>query len=130
MLSKTEILATVDTIASQRLFVDRKWFVDPKTASSLYTAIGELGLIEPAPNNGTKLTTLGKELNIDLQVVFMGLWDPWDAIGILKDQNLVTENEVGALYDLLEADERHYEPLLRARVQQAYRDYHKAKRLH
>ena len=77
MLSKTEILATVDTIASQRLFVDQKWFVDPKTANSLHSTIKELGLIEPAPNNGTKLTTLGTELNIDLQEVFMGLWEPW-----------------------------------------------------
>jgi hypothetical protein len=74
-------------------------------------------------------TSLGKEFNIDLQQVFMGLWDPWDAVHVLLGHHLIGEDEADALFDLLE-NEINYEPTFRTRVQQAYRDYYKATTLH
>jgi hypothetical protein len=131
MLNKTEILSRVDTIASKRLFVDGKWLADNKTvAIALNKILKEFGLVETLPNGDETSTKLGKELDAELQLVFMGVFEPWDAISVLQDQNLITENEVEDLSDLLETDECHYEPLLRARVQQAYRDYHHAERVH
>jgi len=132
MLNKTEILTTVDAIATRRLFGDSRWLVDgPITASALSRTLQTLGLQEPLPNGADyKNTSLGRELNIDLQEVFMGLWEPWDAVHILNDHHLVADDEVDMLFDLLEMDEKRYEPILRARVQQAYRDFHKATLLH
>ena len=75
-----------------------------------------------------KYTNLAKELDIDLQQLFMGLWDPCEAPWVLEEHKLVDESECEALFDLMETDE--YEATLRARVQQAYRDYHKVMRVH
>jgi hypothetical protein len=132
MISKTDVVAKVDEIASRRLFSEPKWLVDgPITANALDRTLQTLGLVEPlSGRTGYQNTNLGKELNIDLQEVFMGLFDPWDAVGILEDHNLVSDDEADTLYSLLEMDEKHYEPILRRRVQQAYRDYHGAIRLH
>jgi hypothetical protein len=131
MISRTDIVATVDEIASRRLFSEPKWLVEgPITANALDRTLQTLGLAEPLPGGGSRHTNLGKELNIDLQEVFMGLIDPWDAVHILEDNNLVSDDEVDSLFDLLEMDEKHYEAILRTRVQQAYRDHHGAKHLH
>ena len=132
MISKTEVVARVDEIASRRLFSDPKWLVDgPIAANVLDRTLQKLGLVEPlSGGTGYQNTNLGRELNIDLQLVFMGLFEPWDAIHILEDHNLVSDDEIDTLFDLLEMGEQHYEHILRARVQQAYRDYFGATRLH
>jgi hypothetical protein len=132
MINRTEILATVDAIATSRLFGRGKWLVgNPRTATALNEMLQTLGLEELLPDGiSSRCTSLGKELNSDLQQVFMGLWEPWDAVHVLKDYDLVAEDEVDTLLDLLEIGEKYYEPLLRARVQQAYRDYYKATLLH
>jgi len=127
MISRTEILTTVDAIASKRLFVDRTWLVDRETSIALNTTLKKLGLIELLPDGG-RYTNLGKELDIDLQELFMGLWEPCEAPWVLEDHKLLDESECDALFDLMETDE--YEAKLRARVQQAYRDYHKVTRVH
>jgi hypothetical protein len=129
MLSRAEILTTVDTIASNRLFVDPTWLVDPETSIALTRTLEKLGLIELLPDRVTmKYTNLGKELNIDLQQLFMGQWEPWEAPWVLEEHKLLDETECEALFDLMETDE--YEAELRAHVQQAYRDYHRVMRVH
>jgi hypothetical protein len=131
MLNKTEILTTVDAIATRRLFGQEKWLVDsPITASALMKTLQTLGLEEHLPNGSIRCTNLGKEFNIDLQQVFMGLFEPWDAVHVLVDHHLIAEDEADMLFDLLEMDEKKYEPILRARVQQAYRDYYRATTVH
>ena len=60
----------------------------------------------------------------------MGLWEPWDAIEVLNDHNLVSDSEIDSLFDTLEMGQEHFEPILRARVQQAYRDYYRTTRPH
>jgi hypothetical protein len=129
MLSRTEILATADTIASKRLFVDRTWLVDRETSIDLDRTLEKLGLIEFLPDGVTmRNTKLGNELDIDLQQLFMGQWEPCEAPWVLEDHKLVDASECEALFDLMETDA--YEAKLRARVQQAYRDYHKVMRVH
>jgi hypothetical protein len=130
MLSKAQIMTTVDSLATRRLFTAEKWLSDcPITAGALTATLETLGLVEQLPNGG-RSTSLGKEINIDLQAVFMGLWTPWSAVEILRNQNLVDEDEADELLDLLETDEEDYEPVLRARVQKAYCDYYGSAALH
>ena len=129
MLNKTEILGTVDTIASKRLFVDRKWLVDRETSIALNRTLEKLGLIEFLQDGVTmRYTKLGNELDIALQELFMGQWDPCDAVWVLEDRQLLDDSERDALVDLMETDE--YETQLRARVQDAYRTYHNVMHVH
>ena len=129
MLNRTKILTTVDTIASKRLFVDRTWLVDRETSIALDRTLKKLGLIDILPDGVTvRNTNLGNELNIDLQQLFMGQREPCDAPWVLEKHKLLDESECGALFDLMETDD--YEAGFRARVQQAYRDYHKVMRFH
>lgn len=132
MFNKTDVLATIDTIVSTRLFGDGTWLVDAKpTANMLSRTLEELGLTETLPDGITsRYTRLGKELDIDLQTVFMGLYDVGDAIMILEERNLLATNEAETLFDLWEKHEMQFDRWLRARVQQAYRDYHKVRLVH
>jgi hypothetical protein len=132
MLSRSEILTTVDTIATKRLFVDRTWLVDHETSIALSRTLEKLGLIEVLPDGVTmKYTNLGNELDVGLQQLFMGHWEPCEAPWVLEERQLLDESECEALFDLMETMETdEYEAKLRARVQQAYRDYHKVMRFH
>ena len=132
MFNKTDVLTTIDTIVSTRLFGDGTWLVDAKpTANVLTRTLEELGLTETLPDGITyRYTRLGKELDLDLQTVFMGLYDVGDAIIILEERNLLATNEADALFELWEKHETQFEHSLRVRVQQAYRDYHKVRLVH
>jgi hypothetical protein len=123
------IFATLDALATKRLFYGDKWLVDSSTADALCATLLQLGVVENVPNQAktTHYTSVGKDLKVDLQEVFMGLCDPWDAVSILEDYDLVAEDELELLYALLAKGEKYFEPMLRVRVQQAYRDYYNAK---
>ena len=105
-------------IASARLFGLDGWLADREAAIKLGEAL----------QAGS--TAVGNEVNVDLHIVFMGLCKPWEMVDILEQNGLLDEDEGDALFDLFERDEKHYEPPLKARVQQAYRSYHKATVLH
>jgi hypothetical protein len=132
MFYKTDVLTTIDTIVSKRLFGHGSWLVDGKpTASMLTRTLEELGLMETLSDGITcRCTRIGKEIDIELQSVFMGLCEVDDAIRILEDRNLLATNEGDALFELWEKHERQFEPWLRSRVQQAYRDYHNVRLVH
>jgi hypothetical protein len=126
MHNKAEIATRLDTIASTRLFGDGRWLVDRETATGLNEALGAMGLQEQLSENTSRDTALGKEFNLSLHMVFMGLWEPWEMVHILEQHGLFDEEEVDPLFNLLERGEEHYEPVLKARVRQAYRNYHRA----
>jgi hypothetical protein len=122
---KRDISTRLEAIVAVRLFGDGNWLVDRESGPALSKVLQEMGLEEQLPNDPktTRSTSLGKEFNIDLQMVFMGLWEPWDMIFILEEHELIDTDEVDTLVDLLNAEK--YSDL-RTRVKQAYRDYHKA----
>jgi hypothetical protein len=124
---KREIWTRLETIAATRLFGDGDWLADLETASALSNLLQEMGLKEQVPNhpNTTRTTSLGKEFNVDLLMVFMGLWEPWDSIFVLEKHELLDGDEIDALFDLVNA-EKYSE--LKTRVQQAYRAYYPAGR--
>jgi hypothetical protein len=108
MHNKTEIVTTLDTIASQRLFGDGRWLVDRAAAIELNEAINAMGLQEQVSENTSRDTALGKEVNLSLQMAFMGLWEPWDMIYVLEEHRLLDEDEVDHLCYLLERSEEDY----------------------
>jgi len=130
MDKKHEVTTRLATIASTRLFGHEGWLADREAAIKLNEALQAMGLREQVSANTFRNTSLGNELKVDLYEVFMGLWEPWDMIHVLEEHGLLDEDEVDHLFDLLERDEKHYEPPFKARVQQAYRNFHKATVLH
>jgi hypothetical protein len=60
------------------------------------------------------------KFNIDLQMVFMGLLEPWDMIFTLQEYKLIDDDEADTLADLLQAEK--YSDF-RARVKKAYCDH-------
>ena len=95
--SGREILPRLEKIAAMRLFGDGDWPADGETALALNKALEDMGLQEP-------WTSLNRQFNVDLQMVFMGLLETWDMIIILEDYGLIQEDEVDILYDLCGAE--------------------------
>jgi hypothetical protein len=67
---------------------------------------------------------LGKELDVDLFQVFLGLFDEWEVSGILEDYRLLNESEVDAIYERM--SQANAESVLIEYVRRAYFDYRRA----
>ena len=68
--------------------------MDDKTAADVFCGtLKELALTELLPNETVRTTKLFHELNIDLQLAFMGMLEPWEIILALQDGNLIPEKE-------------------------------------
>jgi hypothetical protein len=83
-----------------------------------------MGLEEVVSDDGrTKcVTAFGREQHVDLQRVFLGLWDPGDALWELHDHGLIDADERDRLELCLMAG-ADPELLLRDRVRRAYYEY-------
>ena len=71
-----------------------------------------------------RLTPLGRELDVDLFEVFMGLWDEWEVPMILEEYHLIDETEFNDICERI--SEANAESVLRGYVKRAYFDYRKA----
>jgi hypothetical protein len=125
-MNKTQIVAELENMVAARLFSGHQWLADPETCEAVHRKLIQMGLVEVVcdePRTWRK-TPLGKELDVDLFHVFMGVWSEWEVPMILEDYHLIDEAEAEALYASEEADA---ESLLIGYVKRAYSDYHKAK---
>jgi hypothetical protein len=86
---KTVIARRLAAIASTRLFGHEGWLVDREASIKLNEALQAMGLCEQVSANTSKNTTLGNEVDVDLHMVFMGLWAPWDMVIILEERGLL-----------------------------------------
>jgi len=108
-----------------RLFGGRPWLADREACDALRKKLDELGLQESVPGDDCmrRNTALGNELQLDLIMVFIGLWVEWEMPMILEDHGLIDEFDTSRLFDLLETcSEPEY--LLRPIVRKAYRDHY------
>jgi hypothetical protein len=129
-MRKSKILAEVETIVFARLFGGGPWLTDPETAVALQKRLEHMGLEERVlgTNNTWRNTPLGKELRLDLLMVFMGLWDEGEIPMILEDYGLIDDLETQHLLDLLEAG-REPEIVLKKSVREAYFKHYKTTKL-
>ena len=67
---------------------------------------------------------MGKELNVDLFQVFIGLWDEWEVPLILEEYGLLNESEFDAIIECTSGADA--ERLLSGYVRRAYFIYRKA----
>ncbi len=68
-----------------------------------YKAAEIMGLVETVPGKrgGRRKTPLGDAINLDLLMVFLGVWDKWEVPLVLKDNGLIDAAESERLENLL-----------------------------
>jgi len=125
-MNKAQIIAELENMVAARLFSRQPWLADRETFSAAHRKLIEMGLVEIV--RGEPLTwqtsPLGKELDVELFEVFMGLFDEWEVPMILEHHRLIDESEVDAIYARM--SEANAEIVLSGYVKRAYFDYRKA----
>ena len=129
-MDKLTVIAKLHAMIDLRLFGDRPWLADREACPALNRTLEELGLQESVPGEKYSIgdTVLGKELNIDLVTVFIGLWDGWEVPYILEKNGLIDEIETDRIYDLMETTDDP-EHILRPVVRKAFLDYYNPSQL-
>jgi hypothetical protein len=121
--NRAALVSKLDALITARLFGPSEWLAHRAAASAIDEMLFNLKLQEPVTGQEgvTQSTTLGKELDLDLLMVFLGIYEPWDAVMILQKYELLDETEVCDLFHAVGTKDS--ELLLRKRVQTAYHKY-------
>jgi hypothetical protein len=125
-MTKAKIIVELESIVMARLFGPGTWLADRETLIAVERKITRLGLIERLSGDppSWQFSHLGKELNLDLFYVFMGLFDEWEVPMILENYRLIDESEADAIYERMSS--AGPESVLSGYVKRAYFDYWKA----
>ena len=126
-MNKAEIVAELEAMAWYRLFDSRQWLADQETCWAVHQKLIEMGLVEQISPDTWRNSPLGKELDVDLFEVFMGIIDEWDALSILEEYDLIDEWDFDSLYARM-SRKAAPELVLVEVVRRAYLDYGKASR--
>ena len=124
-MDKRTVIQDLHAMIVTRLFGGRPWLADREACDALRKNLDKLGLQERVPGESltTRSTALGNELQLDLVMVFIGLWVEWEMPAILEEYGLIDEIDESRLYDLLETcSDPEY--VLRPIVRKAYRDHY------
>jgi hypothetical protein len=125
-MSKSEGIGELYTLAEQRLFGDGLWPAEGETLYALRRKIDEAKLWElvPGTNDTYRPSPLGRAVNVDLLMVFLGLWDDADIPLVLENQGLMSEDEMDDVFER-DCDEKGFEAILLPYVRRAFRQYFK-----
>ena len=105
-----------------RLFSGQPWLADRETNSAYHRKLIQMGLWEQ-DRDQLRITPLGKELDVELFHVFLGVWHYCEVPLILEEYGLLSEAE---FYTICASD-ADAESLLSGYVKRAYFDYRKAR---
>ena len=125
MSSPAEILTEIEATISARLFGTGAWLADEETAGRLFQRTQQMGLEEPVSGEADRWrnTALGKELDVDLLMAFLGLWGEWDALYVLTERGCIDEQEVDHIITMMDESDDP-EKILKPYVLDAYRRRH------
>jgi hypothetical protein len=75
-INKAEIIAELENMVAARLFSGQPWLADRETISAYHRKLIQMGLVEQVCVEPPtwQYTPLGKEVDIELYQVFIGLW--------------------------------------------------------
>ncbi len=93
-----------DEFVQVRLFHNAApWPMDVSELADFNKVLDTTGLVETVPGKGGgwRKTPLGDAMNLDLLMVFLGVWDKWDVPLLLKDNGLIDAAESEWLGNLL-----------------------------
>ena len=127
-MNKAKTISELENMVVARLFGRQPWLADRETCAALHRKLVQMGLVECvcAETDTWRSSTLGKELDVDLFGVFLGLFDDWVVPMILDNYGLIDESELDAIFDSYCTSEAKGERLLSGYVKRAYFDYRKA----
>jgi hypothetical protein len=125
-MNKAKIIAELENMVVARLFGRQPWLADQETCSALRRKLIQMGLVEVVcvEPETWRSSTLGKELDVDLFKVFIGLRYEWDVPRILERYGLIDESEFDVICARMEKGDA--ESILIGYVKRAYFDYRKA----
>jgi hypothetical protein len=125
-MNKAEIIAELENMVVARLFSGQPWLADRETISAYHRKLIQMGLVEQVCVEPPtwQYTPLGKEVDIELHQVFIGLWYEWEVPLILEQHGFLNESEFDAIIEC--TSEANAERLLSGYVKRAYFDYRKA----
>jgi hypothetical protein len=126
-LTKAEIVAELEAMAWHRLFTCRQWLAGRETVYAVNQKLIKMGLLKRISADTWQTTPLGRELDVDLFEVFIGVIDEWDALSILEEYDLIDEWDFDSLYARM-SRKANPEVVLAGAVRRAYLDYGKASR--
>jgi hypothetical protein len=126
-MSKAEIVVELETMVTHRLFGCYRWLADQETSSAVHQKLIKMGLLEHISSDTWQNTPLGAELDLDLLLVFMGLFEIREVPLILEHYRLIDERELDSLYECMSTN-ANPEFVLFGYVRRAYFDYHKITR--
>ena len=123
-VGKRAVLVNLHAMMYLRLLSVGTWLADPEAYIAISRKLDELGLQErvPGDENTRRNTELGNELQLDLIMVFLGIWDGWEVPFILERHGLIDKIDEERIYDLLAAN-LDPEFVLRPIVRRAFRDH-------
>jgi hypothetical protein len=126
VMNKAEIIAELENMVAARLFSGQPWLADRETISAYHRKLIQMGLVEQVCIEPPtwRDTPLGKEVDIELYQVFIGLWYEWEVPLILEQHGFLNESEFDAIIEC--TSEANAERLLSGYVKRAYFDYRKA----
>jgi hypothetical protein len=125
-MNKAKIIAELENMVVARLFSCQPWLADWETCSAYNRKLIQMGLVEEVcvEPQTWRYTPLGKELDIDLFHVFIGLFCEWEVPGILEKYGLLSESEADTILESMTG--ANSETVLSGYVKRAYFDYRKA----
>jgi hypothetical protein len=129
-MSKAEIIAELENMVAARLFSSQPLPADRETCSAVVRRLIQMGLVEQVRDEPLtwQITPLGKELNVELFEVFMGIIYEWDVPIILEEYGLLDESEFDSILE--STSDADAKSLLDGYVKRAYFDYRNGKSLH
>jgi hypothetical protein len=125
-MDKAKIIAELENMVVGRLFGRQPWLADRETCSAINRKLIQMGLVEVVCTEPLtwQNTPLGKELDVELFEVFIGLIYEWDVPLILEEYGLLDDSEFDAICEC--TSEANAERVLSGYVKRAYFDYRKA----
>ena len=124
-MNKAKIISELENMVVTRLFGRRPWLADRETYSAVKRKLIQMGLVEQISVEMSRITALGRELDVDLFLVFMGVMHEWDVPITLEEYRLLNESEFDAI-TINASPKVDEETLLSGYVKRAYFDYRKA----
>ena len=123
-MNKTSVVSEIHSMVDHRLFRRRPWLAEWDDCYALNIRLTELGLQEHVPGKPeTKQnTSLGNEFNLELILMFLGLWSEEEIPLILEQNGFIDECEFDRIWDLI-GNGADPELVLRPYVQKAYFAY-------
>ena len=125
-MNKAKIVSELENMVVARLFGRQPWLADRETSSAVNRKLIQMGLVEVVcvEPETWQTSPLGKELDVDLFLVFMGLFNAGDVPIVLEHHHLIDESEADVIYARMSKD--NAESILVGYVKRAYFDYRKA----